>query len=161
MVAHSAIDHTGITGVGGGSSSFVGAKVYHSTTQSIPDASSTALTFDSEEFDTDAFHAGGAPTRLTIPAGKDGKYLLVGGGIQAASASPALSQIFWRLNGTTVIRGTTTAWVPSSTQTTGFGSSTIADLVAGDYVELMFYQDSSGARNVNADCTAMITFLGA
>lgn len=38
------------------------------TTQNIQ-AGDTAIPFDSASFDTDSFWAGGAPTRLTIPAG--------------------------------------------------------------------------------------------
>lgn len=169
MVQHADIDHTGITGVGG-TAAFVGAKVYHSTTQSVNDATSTALTFDTEAYDTDAFHDAGTPTRLTCPSGKDGVYLLVGGTTMAAATSPTNpTQCWWRK---TLSGGGSSelpagdSRTPSTTLPTGFFASTTVELAAGDYVELMVYQDGTGAKNfgnavVGATSSfASITFLG-
>jgi hypothetical protein len=58
---------------------FSGASVHNSGTQSISTGTETIATFNSEYFDTDAYHSTSSNTgRLTIPAGKSGKYLLIG-----------------------------------------------------------------------------------
>ena len=61
-------------------SSFSGASVYNSgSVQSIPNSTQTTVIFNSEYFDTDSYHSIVSNTgRLTIPAGKSGKYLLIG-----------------------------------------------------------------------------------
>jgi len=51
----------------GGGSSFSGAKIYKSTSQSF-NSFSTTVSFDSEEFDTDDYHSATYPHRLTISA---------------------------------------------------------------------------------------------
>ena len=59
--------------------SFSGASVHNSGTQSISTGTETIATFNSEYFDTDSYHSTSSNTgRLTIPAGKSGKYLLIG-----------------------------------------------------------------------------------
>lgn len=141
-------DQTAVGGGDGGTSAFVGAKAYADATQSIPDATSTAVAFNLEEYDTDGFHDNATNnSRFTVPSGKAGKYGLKGGTRFAASASPVLAQLWWRLNGTTNIRGGN-IWIPSSGQPTGFIVTTDVVLAVGDYVELIVYQDSSGARNI-------------
>jgi len=54
--------------LGGGLVGVNGAKVFNTVAQSIPDNVETVVTFGGEAYDTNAFHAGGTPTRLTIPA---------------------------------------------------------------------------------------------
>jgi hypothetical protein len=62
---------------GGGSSAFVGCRVYHSGSQSFTNSTNTAIAFDSERFDSDAFHSTSSNTsRLTVPTGKAGKYMV-------------------------------------------------------------------------------------
>ena len=46
-----------------------GAKVFNTVAQSIPDNIETAVTFGGEAYDTNSFHAGGTPTRLTMQTG--------------------------------------------------------------------------------------------
>lgn len=43
------------------------ARVYHTTTQNLVDGALTAMAFDTESNDTDAYHDSGANTRLTAP----------------------------------------------------------------------------------------------
>lgn len=121
---------------------FIGAKVYNSTTQSIPDNSETAATFDTEEWDTDGFHSVSSNTsRLTIPAGLGGKYLLTGGGFW--NSNPVSPHAGFKKNGNTWIRssGASGRAASSYSETT----VVVADLVAGDYVEFLVYQNSGGA----------------
>lgn len=161
MGDHSDIDHTGLTGVGG-TAAFVGCKAYNSTTQSVNDATSTALTFDTEAYDTDAFHSGASPSRFTVPSGKAGKYLLVGGTTMAAATAPTNpTQCWWRK---TLSGGGSSelpagdSRTPSTTIPTGFLAVTTVDLAVGDYVELMVYQDGTGAKNFGSASAAQASF---
>lgn len=52
-----------------GSPKFHGAMVYMSANQTITDSTETTLSWDTEEYDTDAIHAAGSPTIFTIPSG--------------------------------------------------------------------------------------------
>lgn len=109
-------------------SSFTGAKAYNSSTQAV-NTTTAALTLDSEEFDTDAFHSTSTNTsRMTIPSGLGGYYRLSGGTFFSAGAA----WVGFRLNGTTAIRGY------SSASGSSYRSlSAVVNLAVGDYVELL------------------------
>lgn len=117
-------------------STYVGAKAYNSTTQNINNTTA-ALTFNSEEFDTDGFHDTGSNTsRMTIPTGKGGKYLLQAGSFASASTD----YMFFRVDGTTTVRGGQTF----ARATTGYQQcQAIVSLNAGQYVEIMIGNTSS------------------
>lgn len=110
----------------------VGAKAYNAGTQVVGAASLTAITLGAEEFDTDGFHSTSVNTsRMTVPAGLGGKYLVAGGsGVSAANTTLAIAK-----NGTRVRSQTT---LPPGE---GFALA-VLDLAAGDYVELMVYHGS-------------------
>ena len=66
-------------GGGGGGTVFAGAKAYSAVTQAVTTGADRVITFDSEDWDTHAFHSVVTNTgRFTIPTGKAGKYLLTG-----------------------------------------------------------------------------------
>jgi hypothetical protein len=126
------------------------AQVYHSTTQSLLNATYTAILFDSEDHDTFGMHSTSVNTsRLTIPAGGDGIYL-VGGAVFYDGNATGVRVARLRKNGTTDIGSATL--VAAVLSGTGAGpivqATCLASLVAGDYVELLGYQDSGGALNV-------------
>jgi hypothetical protein len=150
---HDALDHTGLTGVGGGTPALSHVLVYHSTTQSINNNSATAVTFDSERVDADGFHAGGSPTRLTVPSGKDGLYLIAGHIEFASSTQDSQEMILIRLGGSTYIARHTAGEVEKGATggVVSLSVVTIYPLVATNYVELMAFQLNTGAtaRNVN------------
>ncbi len=137
--------------------------VYHSTTQSVANTTWTSLTFDSETEDTDAFHSTGTnPTRLTIPSGLGGLYLLVASFNFASNATGMRLARFLK-NGTTQVPA-----VDYRPAISGDGTfltiSTLTRLAAGDYVELQGYQSSGGSLNVTGGSTQMqfgATFIGA
>src|SRR5690348_1943275 len=108
---------------------FVGCKVYNAAVQSVGSGSEVALTFDSEEFDSDGFHDTGSNTsRLTIPSGKAGKYCVHAGGFATSSGSP---QAFFKVNGTDRVRGAT-----EGVNDTNKNLSAIVNLAVGDYIEV-------------------------
>lgn len=144
---HATIDHTGITGVGGSTPAFVGARVYKAAVQSIPTGSTpTALTFDTEEFDTNSLHDTVTnPTRLTIPVGKSGKWR-----IDASSFCGAAGIGYWtmrlKVNGTDA-RGCYRASAITSANEGGPNISTVLSLSAGDYVEVFVSHGSGSSVN--------------
>lgn len=161
MGDHSAIDHTGLTGVGG--AAFVGCHVYHNANQAATHNVALALAFNSERFDTDAFHdVSTNNSRLTIPTGKGGKYHLWADGRWASNATGARF-LHFRKNGTTLIGSS--GGQPSSSSQCDINLSIVVALAAGDYVECLAYQASGGDLDMTyaADYTPNfgLTFLGA
>lgn len=119
------------------------ARVYHSVSQSIPNAIVTALAFDSERFDTDNIHD---PTinnsRLTCKMG--GKYLIIANIVWARVAGGRrVTRI--RLNGATDIASVEIGSVADNTAYPSPIVSTIYDLSVNDYVELTVLQTSGVA----------------
>jgi len=138
-------DSTAATGIKWATASstptFVGCHLYKSGTQSINNSTDTALTWDSEQFDTDTFHSTSTNTsRITIPSGKAGKYLFLG-------------RINWTTNSTGAREfklfknGVEQFWNPAALAATQTGNqwSTIYDAAVGDYFEAYVWQSSGGA----------------
>ena len=140
-------------------STFVGASVSNSTTQAISNNTHTAVTWDTEEFDTDAFHSTSSNTsRFTIPAGKGGKYLFnCSVRWDNNSSSDRILEIY--KNGTIfAVLDVLTGNYP------GYMISRTLNLVATDYVELYVYQNSGGSRTLELGGTrgwAELLYLGA
>lgn len=102
-----------------------GCKVYNGATQSV-NGNDIPLTFGAEEFDSDAYHDNSTnPTRITIPTGLGGYYLLTAGVYSNANGGT----IGFMIGGTTKTRGYNT--INGYTQVT-----TVVSLTAGQYVEV-------------------------
>lgn len=125
-------------------------RVYHASNQNVADdAGYHALTFDSESFDTDAYHdAGSTPTKLIVPTGLDGYYLITGMVVFAANGTghrDARIMLNGIASGTAVCTG--------RQQNAGAGTSarvlvtTTYRLSVSDYIELVALQDSGGGLN--------------
>lgn len=107
-----------------------------------------ALTFDAERVDVGPMHDTSSNTgRLTVPAGGGGLFAM-GGQIEFASNSTGRRGIQIRLNGTTVIAREEAANLGANPHTCTV--STVYQLAAGDYVELMGLQASGGSLNMLA-----------
>lgn len=127
---------------------YQGARVYHSANQSLSSGSATPLSFDSERFDTDAYHDTSTNnSRITIPANMGGKYLITGHVAFAADAT-GYREINVFLNGTTDIANHRTSAL--SGVSTIMSVATVYSLAATDYVELRAFQNSGGALNASA-----------
>lgn len=128
----------------------VTAHVFHSVDQSVPHNTSTVLTFDSERYDGDAMHDPAVnPSRLTVPAGLGGRYRLW---VLATYAGNVTGQrvVDLRLNGTTVIASDQRQAMLGGFQTP-MSVSVEYDLVPGDYVEVVCFQNSGAAVAVKAN----------
>lgn len=144
-------------------SSFVGCSLYKSANQSIATATNTAITFDTELKDTDAFHSTATNTsRITIPAGKAGFYLITGQ-INFASNSTGLRQGVIYKNGALMTISFTQGAVNGDWS--GGSISQISELAVADYLELFAYQTSGGNLNINGGATYgaafQVQYLGA
>jgi hypothetical protein len=143
--------------------SFKGVSLYKSGgTQSLSNNTATAITYDSETFDTDAFHSTSTNTsRITIPAGLGGYYHV-------------LVRCAWNLNATGVrfvwiykngselvkvdeLAGNNTVYVFTQ-------GSAVLNLAANDYIEMYGSQTSGGALSAfarDSELAFQATYLGA
>lgn len=124
-----------------------GCRVYKSLSQIISNSTWTAITFDSELFDTDTIHSVSSNTsRLTCKT--KGVYT-ISGHIEFAEDDPAVGYraVAIKLNGTTYI-----AKVDKELCNINpcFSITTLYELAVNDYVELFVYQTSGAALDVNA-----------
>lgn len=117
---------------------------YHSTTQSIPNNTQTALNLDSEDYDVGGMHDTVTNnSRITIPTGQGGLYLIVAHVDFATNGTNARRcEIF--VNGSRIHR---TVATPSASTGTAMQDVMIWPLAAGDYVEVYAFQNSGGNLN--------------
>jgi hypothetical protein len=138
---------------------FAGCVVYNTSAFSVPNGTETAITWNAETFDTNAFHSTSTNTsRITIPAGKAGKYLFTTALYYTKSDTANSPRYRFKKNGTVMI----------SVQESGqfqmaLTLSSIIDCAEGDYVETFIFHNSSGSGTIEADENSNFTatFLGA
>ena len=122
--------------------------------QSIPNATTVALTWNTELYDTDNIHDNAVNnSRMVVPAGIDKVQFF--GGVRWTSNSNAARLLFVYKNGALFPAGpyvTKRAYGSSDTQI----SSGVVQCVAGDYFELMAYQNSGVALNV---LTSLVSYF--
>ena len=144
-------DSTAATGLAwataAGGSTAKGVSVWNSSTiTGIANATWTAVTFNSEEFDTDAFHSTSTNTsRLTIPAGLGGTYS-VKAQVSFGLSATGFRQVRIYKNGT--LYKASGEFIPSSSIYVAPTMSTDMTLVAGDYIELYVYQSSGISQSI-------------
>jgi hypothetical protein len=147
-------------------SAVVGCMLRKSADQTISTSTFTAVTFNTEVFDTDSFHDNSTNTsRITIPAGKGGKYVVYAGLEYLANPNNS-RRINVVKNGIAVGPGIAYQFTggfsgaPSTISFTG-----MAEFTAGEYVEAFAWQDSGGNVDVNGDtaggCWFGVQYLGA
>lgn len=141
---------------------FVGCAAYLSGAQSTTTSTATAILFDTELFDTDAFHSNVTnKERFTIPAGKAG-YYLVTAQIQWTTGLTGYRNITLMLNAATLM-GEAYAIVDNAGYPTP-QCSVIVNLAVGDYIWARGEQSSGGALSMRANRGATqlsIGYLGA
>ena len=123
----------------------VSCRVTNDANQSIADSSATKLAFNSEIFDTDAFHDDATNnSRLTIP--EDGKYLC--GVSFTIAGTTGHAEVGILLNNTNKIAMSSLANVGGAN--IGPAVTTMADLDEDDYIEALVYQDSGDTVSVHS-----------
>jgi len=132
------------------------------TTQSISTATWTAITFNAEDFDTDSFHSTSSSTsRITIPAGKAGKYLLTSHVYLDSSSGTGRRFGSFYKNGAEAQVARVEVAVSTGTYI-GMVNTIILNLAVADYVEVYFYQSSGGTLSTAGEvCSFQAQYLGA
>ena len=129
-----------------------GTKLVQSAGQTITTSTITALSFDTERYDSGGYHAAGNPTRITIPTGMGGEYLFVGK-VNWATNATGLRFIWMIKNGdTTERRGVISAGAAAG-DTHGIGTVLPITLAAGDYMECYVFQSSGGNLAAQGEST--------
>lgn len=136
------------------------ARVYHNAAQSIPNNTATTLAFNSERNDTDTIHDTVTNnSRLTC---KTAGVYAISGTLEYATNATGERSVAIRLNGTTYIAAAANSGGISVTQ---LSCTTQYIMAVNDYIELIAFQDSGGALNVNSTANYspefMMTRLGA
>lgn len=143
-------------------STFVGARVYGSAVQSIPNATYPVVTWNTESYDTDGFHDNSTNTsRLTIPSGKAGKYLFVLKTTFNSSSNTGARILYFFKNGAEVNESEFSLSTRGNLQ---MCLTSVQNASVGDYFEMIVFQTSGGA--IDLDKTAFYSefscsYLGA
>jgi len=132
------------TGVGIDGPSF---RAYQSVAQNIATGTSTQVTLDTEDWDTDGAFASNT---FTCPAGKEGKYIIVGC-VRADASWAATNQFNVSIfrNGASNTGGFSSNNIMASTGNSMI-SSAIVDLSAGDTIKLYLYHNEGGTEGLQA-----------
>ena len=138
-----------------------GAKAYNASAQSTSHNTWTALNLTSEWWDTDSFHDTVTNnTRMTIPTGLGGRYLLYGYFLFTAGGTGTRYGAFFKNGSQNYVH----PCVVSGSDGPFCQLTTTLDLVAGDYIELRAYQASGGALNTGStsgyEATLQVQYLG-
>lgn len=125
-------------------------RVYHNASQNLLTGTDTAVTFNSERWDTDTMHDPAVnPTRITF---KTAGLYVVQAGIRIQFNATGYRQLYFRLNGPTNFVGAYElhdAEVNSS-QPDIFTMSTIWKFAVNDYIELMALQNSGATLTIDS-----------
>jgi hypothetical protein len=113
--------------------------VARSTDQTISSAVQTTVTFDTEKYDLRNMWNSGSPTRLTVPSGAGGIYV-IGGVIEYTANAVGARQCILMVNGAIV--GRTFSDNPGSGPAGRVSFVRDIALAASDYVEMAGYQNS-------------------
>lgn len=140
---------------------FVGCFVYGTANQTVSNATVTTIPFAAEVFDTDGFHSTSVNnSRITIPSGKAGKYLVIARGTFAQNNN-GFRQTRVLKNGTAVQINVEGANSIADVQS---NANYILDLAVGDYLELAVYQNTGGNLVVTAsndnETSLQVSLLG-
>jgi hypothetical protein len=140
---------------------FVGCSLF-STNPTITNATNTTLTWSGENYDTDGFHSTVSNTsRITIPAGKAGKYLFTYNHMWEGTNGNFANRIFFYKNGAQH-KYLQLKYLQDNDVSTH--ASLVMDLAVSDYVEIVVWQNHTGSRLLYIDNTYgyfQASYLGA
>jgi hypothetical protein len=156
LTADSTVSPTGLKWATPAAAGFSGALITRSTTQSITNATTTTISFDTESFDVSGYHDNTNPTRLTVPT--TGKYQLNFQSSLTGTTGRLVAVI--TKNGTEVGKSEN----GNNSSLSGLQISQIYSATAADYFEFQIYQSSGSTQNTDAGnllVQASIVFLGA
>jgi hypothetical protein len=143
-----------------GGASFVGVRLTKSAVQSLTNNTGTMITWDTETYDTNAFHSTSSNTsRITIPAGKAGYYSISATGAFAGNATGQRYFAFYKNGSMIQIFGRASGY---SADTVLSGTS-ILNLAEADYIQVEGFQNSGGALDFQDTVSSQFSaqYLGA
>ena len=118
---------------------FSGWRVNRSASFTLSNSTTQFVSWDDETFDTNTFHDNSTnPSRITIPSGKGGYYLITAKVLFQNINATGSRQLLFLKNGATFF-GT---YETDSINSQEVMLSTIVNLVATDYIEVRLYQTS-------------------
>ena len=140
-----------VTAVGSGSApTFHGCRVKDTSGQSIANNTLVALAMaGTEDYDSDAYHDTSTNnSRITVPASLGGKYR-IGGTATLATANAGTERLLAvRLNGSTYIAINSAQGASNGANEEYVSIATEYALSVGDYVELIYRQQTGGAASL-------------
>jgi hypothetical protein len=136
-----ALDGSLITGLGGG---LAGCRIEQSSSLSpVGDGVEYVIPFDTDLLDSNNYHNTGADTtKVTVPAGQDG-YYVIGGAVQWSASASGSREAHIRVDGGAVKYGYVRTDQSLNTDA-GVNIVTILHLNVGQYIELVTKQTSGG-----------------
>jgi hypothetical protein len=151
----------GVPSWAAGGVSFSGVSLTNSASISCANDTRVTLTFDTETYDTNGFHSTVTNTdRITIPAGKAGKYLIT---FQSSWPQNATSSRQARIYVNTGFIAEMGAQAYTTFGEPRFSLTTVQSLSEGDYLTARVVQNSGGSADFSflGAGTFTATFLGA
>lgn len=131
---------------GGGGLGVAGTVEAHVTgTQSISNATATAVSFNTTATDPADYWDVGTPTKLIVPAGYGGWHQLVAN-VEFAPNSTSWRRVYFRINGTDIYG--VVNYNAATTGDTNVLATHSLELADGDEIEVMVEQNSGGSLNI-------------
>lgn len=131
------------------------AYVQRSANQSVGDSTFVAVSFDTEITDNASIYSAGAPTRFTIP-GAGNKLATVAGYVSFAANATGIRRVFIYKGGSTTNVGFAQNLNAGASPASVVSFCFQIQCAAGDYLEVMAWQNSTGSLNVTSYCTIKI-----
>lgn len=128
-------------------STSVGCAVNITTNQTLTNGATTVINYANEVFDTNGFHDNTTnPSRITIPTGYAGKYIVNGGSIIGDKTTGRMIGVISK-NGSAILQ---TNWGNNSSQSGG-ETNGVLSLAVGDYITFAVYQASGSDASTGTD----------
>ena len=125
----------------------VGCAVNITTNQTLTNGATTVVDFANEVFDTNGFHDNGTnPSRITIPAGYAGKYVINAGVIIGDKTTGRMINVIFK-NGTAILQTN----LGNNSVQSGGEINGVLDLAVNDYITFGVYQASGTDASTSTD----------
>jgi len=119
-----------------------------SASQSMPHNTTTLITFDGTNFDTDnAFNT--TDSTFVVPTGKAGKYYFAGQSECPGADAGEIIQLQMNKNGSIITKSLERQYAAATNQNLKIRTSMIVDLAVGDTIDFRLFQNSGGAQSID------------
>jgi hypothetical protein len=135
------------------------ARLRQTVVQSIPSSTFTAITFTTEDVDTDVDGVGGHSNAINTSrfTSRYSGWYEIGGGVAYAANATGRRLAHFYVNGAAVNGAQVALPATAANDSAVPAKLTLVYLAVGDYVELMAYQESGGALNTFSSLGGMST----